>query len=109
MLRVGEEGEMETKENRIQTRVGEEFEIDLAATPSTGYLWNLRACPAVFETLPVERALPTDITYRVGATGAQTFRFRATAAGVYTMTFVLQRPWEKRAIRRCVFQVDVGD
>ena len=100
---------MDATENRVLVREGEEFEIGLTSTPSTGYVWDWVACPAEIESVPSKDARPVDDTRSVGGSGTQVFRFRATATGAYTIVFVLKRPWEKRSIGKRVFQIDVGD
>jgi predicted secreted protein len=100
---------VDATENRVLVRREEEFEIGLTSTPSTGYVWGLVACPAEIESVPIKYATPTNDTGSVGGTGTQVFRFRSTAGGAYTITFVLKRPWEKRSIDRRVFQVHVSD
>jgi predicted secreted protein len=100
---------MEAGHNHVVARKGEEFEIDLTSTPSTGYIWDLAARPTEIEVVPVKCTPPAVNTRNVGGTGAQVFRFQATAAGQYTITFMLKRPWEKCSIDWCVFRVDVSD
>jgi predicted secreted protein len=100
---------MDSSENRVLARKGEEFDISLSSTPSTGYIWDLVTCPAEIESVPIKYATFTNDTGSVGGTGTQVFRFRSTAGGAYTMTFVLKRPWEKRSMDRRVFQVHVSD
>jgi predicted secreted protein len=100
---------MDSSENRVSPRKGEKFDISLSSTPSTGYIWELVACPAEIEFVPIKYATSTNDTGSVGGTGTQVFRFRSTAGGAYTITFVLKRPWEKRSIDRRVFQVHVSD
>lgn len=98
---------MVVSENRLSVQQGEEFEIRLIAALSTGYKWDIVACPAEIVTVPGQDALSTGEHHRVGDAGVQIFRFKATASGTYTITFVLKRPWEKRALERRTFQVEV--
>jgi predicted secreted protein len=99
---------MAASESQVATHTGEEFAIDLPSTPSTGYLWGLAACPVELEAIPNKQSPPTGGAHEVGGTGVQVFRFRATAAGTYTITFTLKRPWETRSIDRRIFQVTVS-
>ena len=100
---------MESSESRVVARKGEEFEISLTSTPSTGYIWDLVAYPTEVEVVPVSQAPSIERSRNIGGTGTQIFRFRATTAGSYTITFALKRPWEKHAASRHVLRVNISD
>jgi predicted secreted protein len=100
---------MNESEDRLPVQSGEEFEISLAETPSNGHDWQLVTCPGGIEFIANSHVRPADDARSVGGSGAHVFRFQATAAGTYAISFVLKRPWEKRAIGRRVFQVHVSD
>jgi inhibitor of cysteine peptidase len=77
------------------TRTGEIVSIDLPATPSTGYKWDLAEIPDGIELVgSTFTPPPADI---VGGTGVQRFDVRALQPGAYILTFVLKRPWESES------------
>ena len=90
----------------INTAVGDEFEVRLAATPSTGYIWEAQSLPEGIKLSGSDYERPSADT-RPGDPTTQVFRFRAQRAGDYTITFHLKRPWESDAAHSQTVSVKV--
>jgi inhibitor of cysteine peptidase len=93
-------------EATIQVAVGEQFAVELAGNPSTGYTWQVRVDGRLLELLGQEFEPSGD---GVGAGGVEVFRLRALAAGETEIACAYQRPWdtESRDTRR--FRVAVSE
>jgi inhibitor of cysteine peptidase len=93
-------------EAAIQVAVGEQFAVELAGNPSTGYTWQVRVDGRLLELLGQEFEPSGD---GVGAGGVEVFRLRALAAGETEIACAYQRPWdtESRDTRR--FRVAVSE
>jgi predicted secreted protein len=100
---------MDIKEDRLMVRTGEEFEVNLPTVPSSGHDWHLVTCPLSLEFVSDMHVRPVNDAVSIGEMGAHTFRFRATAEGSCSLSFVFKRPWEKRGIRKKTFQVTISD
>lgn len=64
----------------ISVRVGQQFHVELAATPGTGYSWRVGQTQPELVVQTGARYVPPSTT-RVGAAGRQVFDFRATRKG----------------------------
>ena len=91
----------------ISVAPGEEFEIRLASTPSAGYTWQVENYPGELQLVDSATKAPTGAP-TVGDPMLQMFRFRATAAGDYTLSFVLKRAWETTPLEGRTVRVRVG-
>ena len=100
---------MNENEQSLLVRSGEEFEVSLAAVPSSGHEWQIVTCPREIEFIARSYVQPSDDAHSAGGTSTCVFRFRASTAGQYTIPFVLKRSWEKRTISKRIFQVHVSD
>ena len=98
---------METNGNPVSVGQSEEFEIRLAATPTTGYTWQVVNAPPQIQALGNSYVQPTQGQPVAGGSGVQVFRFRALQAGSYTLTFELKRPWESQPQQSRTVQVQV--
>jgi predicted secreted protein len=85
---------------------GTEIELQLAAAPTTGYVWEPRIVPTGL--LIVGRSHTPADANAIGGAGTDTFRVRVTAAGAYDLVFVLSRPWEAQAVRTHTFHITAG-
>jgi predicted secreted protein len=78
----------------IETRIGEEFELELEAVPTSGFQWQ------VDDLDPERLRLVADdleaTTERVGGSASQRFRFEALGAGEVELRLALRRPWESK-------------
>ena len=95
--------------DRISVRAGEEFEINLTSTPSTGYDWSVANCPARITFIDDRYLLPASEPEITGSAGTHIFRFRTTVQGTFAIRFGLKRSWEKSSIRSRTFEVSVVD
>ncbi|WP_374487022.1 protease inhibitor I42 family protein [Zoogloea sp.] len=81
---------------QIHTTVGTPFGIDLAATPSSGYLWTTQALPDGIELM--DSSFGAAAGTPPGTQGHQHFTLRATRAGHYRIDLLLKREWETQPI-----------
>ena len=91
----------------INAAVGDEFEVRLNATPSTGYVWKAQTLPEGVQLLGSDYERPS-ANSRPGDPTAQVFRFRASRAGDYTINIVLKRPWESDAVQSRTVSVKIN-
>ena len=77
-----------------QVNVGKTFEVQLDGNPTTGYQWQL---VKIDETLveQVGTAQYEPKSNLIGASGTDTFTFKAIKASQSTLQFTYSRPWEK--------------
>ena len=76
----------------IQVAVGEEFALELAGNPTTGYMWQINADSRHLELLGQKFEAGGA---GVGAGGREVFHFRALAAGDTEIACEYRRPWDK--------------
>ena len=84
----------------IQVAVGEEFALELAGNPTTGYTWQISADSQHLELLGQKFEAGGE---GVGAGGREVFHFRTLATGDTEIACEYRRPWDKepRDTRRC--------
>ena len=79
----------------VELKRGQSMTVSLESNPTTGFRWEAieldeaklqQVGEAVFET-------KSDL---VGASGIETFRFKATGVGETTLKLAYQRPWESK-------------
>ena len=90
----------------LKASAGKPFQVELAATPTTGHTWELAAMPDGVQLLgshftPPANAVP-------GAGGTQVFELQAVRPGHLSLQFVLKRSWESEPARRETVEVEVG-
>lgn len=87
---------------KIETKVGEAFDIALKGNPSTGYRWQ----PQFDSTLIslVDQRYESE-NKKTGSAGLEIFTFRALKACKTDIVMVLRRQWEKESIQREIFEV----
>ncbi|HVP22239.1 MAG TPA: protease inhibitor I42 family protein [Anaerolineaceae bacterium] len=88
-------------------RTGEEFEIRLTATASTGFIWRLGPIPEQVETLGSSFVQAGQDPPAPGGPSTQVFRFRAVHPGQAELTFELKRSWERTPAQTHVVNVTV--
>ena len=81
----------------ILVAVGGEFTVRIKSTPTTGYVWEVQSLPKSVQLLGSDYEKPAS-RVQPGDPAIQVFRFRAQRAGEHTITFVLKRQWESKAI-----------
>jgi inhibitor of cysteine peptidase len=90
-------GEVYTQSGEaITVAVGEQFTIELAANPSTGYHWQL-AQPTGDQVTLVDLDYEPEGEVRPGSSGVQRMVFEGVQAGSTTVSLVYVRPWEPDA------------
>ncbi|TCO49742.1 protease inhibitor I42 family protein [Actinocrispum wychmicini] len=89
----------------IAVRVGEVFNVDLKATPTTGYRWQPVDLPGV---RLVDTGFTADGT-TPGQGGTERFHLRAAEPGRHTLTFELKRAWETDPVDTRTVEIDVSE
>jgi predicted secreted protein len=84
--------------------VGVRFDVELGATPSTGYVWELPSPPAGVDLLGSDFKLAPAAA--IGDGGAQVFHLQIAHAGRFDLHFQLRRRWEAAPIETRVVEVD---
>ena len=80
--------------SEIETSVGEEFEVELEAVPTSGFQWQVaQGNPASIRLLTDDIEVTSD---RVGGPAVQRFRFEALEPGEAELRLELSRPWESK-------------
>jgi len=81
-------------DQQVELSVGQRFLVSLESNPSTGYRWEI----AELDTSVVAQAGEPSFAASsdlVGASGFETWRFQAVAAGETELRLVYRRPWEQ--------------
>ncbi|MCW2284872.1 putative secreted protein [Rhodoblastus acidophilus] len=90
----------------FQLRVGDQVELRLSETASTGYVWTEQSNGA-----PALQALGKSSDYSAaampGAPGAAIFRYRAQAEGAAVVSLKLARDWEPAPVKEFSLRFDV--
>ncbi len=86
--------------------VGAPFDVELAAAPTTGYMWQLLPPPHGVRLLATDFKQPPDAA--IGDGGTQVFRLQAEHAGHFELHFHHGREWESEPTERRVIAVDAG-
>lgn len=81
----------------ITVTVDHEFSISLKSIATAGYLWKIESLPDGIQFLGSKNEKPAG-DMKPGDSITQVFQFRALKAGEYTITFMLSRQWESKAI-----------
>ncbi len=81
---------------RVYPLEGDAIVVELAESPSTGYLWQTGDVPPWLEL--VREEFRTSDAVLVGGTGEHRFIFRVTGPGLDRVSLVRRRPWEPDAI-----------
>jgi inhibitor of cysteine peptidase len=79
----------------VETRVGEEFEIELESVPTSGFRWQVAALDAERLRLLADDEIVAS-TERIGGAAVHRFRFQALAPGEAELRLALSRPWESK-------------
>lgn len=99
----------ETKiiEDNIIVEVGDVFNINYAANPTTGYKWELDVTDPKVRLLKQEYIAPNDSM--LGAGGEEDFEMEALEAGEANLEFKYFRTWETREIKRMKVTVTIQE
>lgn len=95
---------------RIETRVGETFEVRLPGFPSGEYRWTLAdPLPASIRVAGFERS-ETGPGALAGAPGQEVWRFEGAAVGPGVLNFEFRRAGDPRSVppaQRAIYRVEV--
>ena len=83
---------------------GSPFEVELGASPTTGYTWELASPPVGVRVLWSDFDQPPDAA--IGDGGKQIFRLQADSGGRFELRFDLKRRWETTPIQTRVIEVE---
>ena len=89
----------------IGVKAGEQFVVELAANPTTGYQWQPAFDPAALKLLGHDFSLADAA---VGGGGAERFRFESLAVGVSQLSFAYQRSWEPGVRDQAQFEIQAA-
>jgi predicted secreted protein len=89
----------------VSLRAGDEFEVSLAETRTTGFKWVVEkggdpVCTLLSESAEAPAGPP-------GRAGTHTWHFRAAGAGQATIRLHHRRPWESGAEPGRIFRIQV--
>jgi predicted secreted protein len=84
--------------------VGAPFDVELGATPTTGYNWELVSPPDGVRLIGSDFKLPPAAP--VGGGGMQVFHLQVDRAGRFDLQFQLKRRWETAPSETRVIEVD---
>jgi inhibitor of cysteine peptidase len=80
--------------SEIETSIGEEFEVELEAVPTSGFQWQVaRVDPARVRLVSDDIEVTSE---RIGGPALQRFRFEALEPGEAELRLELRRPWESK-------------
>ena len=86
-----------------RVRVGEPFELELRANPTTGFAWRLEIPPELALLEETHRRTAP----RLGAGGVTVFRLVGARAGMARLTASYGRPWESTTVHRFTWSFPV--
>ncbi len=88
--------------SRIEVATGDDFGIELASNPTTGYTWVMTRSPDTTLAGLMSSDFKTDDANLTGIGGHQQFVFRAVGRGTTTAQFDYRRSWESGAPAKSV-------
>lgn len=89
----------------IGVKAGDQFVVELAANPTTGYQWQPAFDPAALKLLGRDFSLAGAA---VGGGGVERFRFESLAVGVSQLSFAYQRSWEPGVRDQAQFEIQAA-
>ncbi len=97
----------DNSKNKIVSKVGESFTIELASNITTGFKWKLENSldTNYLVFLQKEYKEPNKLE---GETGVEIWQFKAIKQGITNLKFIYIRPWEKhipKKTRRESYQI----
>ena len=84
--------------------VGDPFDLQLSASPTTGYCWELASPPPEVQLLGGRVEVPPATP--IGGSGIQVFHLKVNKAGRFELHFRLKRRWESTWIDTRVIEVE---
>lgn len=93
----------------ISVKAGDQFVVELAANPTTGYQWQPAFDPAALKLLGRDFSLAgAAMNAAVGGGGVERFRFESLAVGVSRLSFAYQRSWEPGLRDQAQFEIQAA-
>lgn len=90
----------------ISVKAGDQFVVELAANPTTGYQWQPAFDPAALRLVGRDFSLAgAAVGAAIGGGGVERFRFESLAAGASRLSFAYQRAWEPGVRDQAQFEV----
>lgn len=91
--------------SRCTVRVGDEIEVTLPETVTTGYRWRAQLDGDLLEQIG---ELTNARTMPRGAPGTRTLTFHTVRPGQAVLRLVHSRPWEREPVDEFTVQLDIG-
>jgi predicted secreted protein len=94
----------------IKTDVGSIVELQLNATPGSGYQWILKDSPQLLQQLGADSlkfSNPITEEPRPGQPGKQILHFKALKKGEEMIHLIYKRVWEKEVVDSCSIKFEV--
>jgi len=88
----------------VHASTGDEIQVQLEETPTTGYRWHLTGMD---DGVLTQQGSSFDPGTAIGAAGMRIFVFHAGKPGTATLSLLLRRPWEDEKSSLKNFQVIV--
>jgi predicted secreted protein len=98
---------MANMENEIRVKPGAEFQVNLSEIPGSGHVWQHAATPEGLTYLGASYLDP-EPPRAVGSSRRRGFRFRADRPGDFTLSFRLERPWERAPVQQRTIRIPVN-
>ena len=90
----------------ISVKAGDQFVVELASNPTTGYQWQPAFDPAALKLVGRDFSLAgAAVGAAIGGGGVERFRFESLAAGASRLSFAYQRAWEPGVRDQAQFEV----
>lgn len=90
----------------ISVKAGDQFVVELASNPTTGYQWQPAFDPAALKLVGRDFSLAgAAVGATIGGGGGERFRFESLAAGASRLSFAYQRAWEPGVRDQAQFEV----
>ena len=99
--------QMQDTSRTIETSVGDEFTVEVASNPTTGYTWSYRVEPAAAVREVSSEYVP-DEPQLTGSGGTQIWRFRAQEAPSARIEFAQTPPGQTRPEREVAVEVAIS-
>lgn len=98
-------------QTNIKMEVGSIVELQLNATPGSGYQWLIKDSSQLLQQLGADElkfSKPETIEPKPGQPGKQILHFKAMKKGEETIHFIYKRVWEKENADSCSIKFEVG-
>jgi inhibitor of cysteine peptidase len=97
-------GLKKAKNELIEVRHNEEFEIELDSNPTTGFTWEANFDKNMIE---LKRKVFDRSSGEIGAGGKEKFCFSGLRIGETTVQMIYKRPWEDSPLKKISFKIKI--